>query len=72
MTTQEFLSYMNSGQEVIAFSDVHLKMTELSNKAMEITVELNNACHTPDEIKSLMEKLTDTEFPDGAYMCPPF
>ena len=38
---------MNSGQEVIAFSDVHLKMTELSNKAMEITVELNNACHTP-------------------------
>ena len=47
MTTQEFLNYMNSGQEVIAFSDVHLKMTELSNKAMEITVELNNACHTP-------------------------
>ena len=72
MTTQEFLSYMNSGQEVIAFSDVHLKMTELSNKAMEITVELNNACHTPDEIKSLMEKLTDKEFPDGAYMFPPF
>ena len=66
MTTQEFLSYMNSGQEVIAFSDVHLKMTELSNKAMEITVELNNACHTP------MEKLTDKEFPDGAYMFPPF
>ena len=63
---------MNSGQEVIAFSDVHLKMTELSNKAMEITVELNNACHTPDEIKSLMEKLTDKEFPDGAYMFPPF
>ena len=52
---------MNSGQEVIAFSDVHLKMTELSNKAMEITVELNNACHTPDK-----------EFPDGAYMFPPF
>ena len=43
MTTKEFLSYMNSGQEVIAFSEIHLKMTELSNEAMKITAELNNA-----------------------------
>ena len=72
MTTQEFLNYMNSGQEVIAFSDVHLKMTELSNKAMEITVELNNSYHTPEEIKVLMEKLTGREFSEGAYMFLPF
>ena len=72
MTTQDFLSYMDSGQEVIAFSDVHLKMTELSNEAMQITAELNSAYHTPDEIKGLMESLTGREFPDGAYMFPPF
>ena len=58
MTTQDFLSYMDSGQEVIAFSDVHLKMTELSNEAMKITAELNSAYHTPGEIKGLMESLT--------------
>ena len=72
MTTKEFLSYMNSGQEVIAFSEVHLKMTELSNEAMKITSELNNVYRTPGEIKALMEKLTGREFPEGAYMFPPF
>ena len=58
MTNQEFLEYMNSGKEVIAGSDIHLKMTELSNEAMKITSELNNSYHTPEEIKVLMEKLT--------------
>ena len=72
MTNQEFLEYMNSGKEVIAGSDVHQKMTELSNEAMKITSELNNSYHTPEEIKVLMEKLTDREFSEGAYMFPPF
>ena len=61
MTNQEFLKYMNSGKEVIAGSDIHIKMTELSNEAMKITAELNNAYHTSDEIKVLMEKLTGKE-----------
>ena len=72
MTTNDFFSYMNSGQEVIAGSEVHLKMTELSNEAIKITEELNNAYHTPEEIGELMEKLTGREFPEGAYMFPPF
>ena len=72
MTNQEFLEYMNSGKEVIAGSEVHLKMTELSNEAMRITSELNNSYHTPEEIKVLMEKLTGREFSEGAYMFPPF
>ena len=72
MNTQDFLSYMNSQKEEIAGSEVHLKMTELSNEAMKITVELNNSYHTPEEIKALMEKLTGREFPEGAYMFPPF
>lgn len=72
MTNQEFLEYMNSGKEVIAGSDIHLKMTELSNEAMRITAELNNSYHTPEEIKVLMEKLTGREFSEGAYMFPPF
>ncbi|MBQ1587135.1 MAG: sugar O-acetyltransferase [Ruminococcus sp.] len=72
MTNQEFLEYMNSGKEVIAGSDIHLKMTELSNEAMKITSELNNSYHTPEEIKVLMEKLTGREFSEGAYMFLPF
>ena len=63
---------MDSGAEVIAFSEAHQYMTYLSNEAMKITAELNNAYHTPNEIKVLMERLTDRKFPEGAYMFPPF
>lgn len=72
MTTQEFLSYMNSGKEIIAGSEVHLKMTALSHEAMKITARLNNAYRTPEEIKALMEKLTDREIGKGFGMFPPF
>ena len=72
MDTKRFIEIMDSGEEVIAFSEVHQYMTFLSNEAMKITAELNNAYHTPEEIKELMEKLTGREFPEDAYMFPPF
>ena len=72
MDTKEFIKIMDSGAEVIARGEVHRYMTLLSNEAMKITAELNNAYHSPEEIGALMEKLTDREFPEGAYMFPPF
>ena len=72
MNTSEFIKIMDSGAEVIAKSETHLYMTHLSNEAMMITAELNNAYHTPEEIGVLMEKLTGRPFPEGAYMFPPF
>ena len=72
MNTSEFIKIMDSGAEVIARSETHLYMTYLSNEAMMITAELNNAYHTPEEIGVLMEKLTGRSFPEGAYMFPPF
>ena len=72
MNTSEFIKIMDSGAEVIAKSETHLYMTHLSNEAMMITAELNNAYHTPEEIGALMEKLTGRPFPEGAYMFPPF
>ena len=72
MDTKEFIKIMDSGAEVIARGEVHRYMTLLSNEAMKITAELNNAYHTPEEIGALMEQLTGREFPEGAYMFPPF
>ena len=57
---------------MVARSEVHQYMTRLSNEAMKITAKLNNAYHTPEEIGELMEQLTGREFPEGAYMFPPF
>lgn len=72
MDTKEFVRIMDSGAEVVARSEVHQYMTRLSNEAMKITAKLNNAYHTPEEIGELMEQLTGREFPEGAYMFPPF
>lgn len=72
MNTSEFIKIMDSGEEVIAKSETHLYMTYLSNEAMKLTSELNNAYHTSEEIGALMEKLTCRPFPEGAYMFPPF
>lgn len=72
MNTQEFIRIMDSGAEVQAFSEVHQYMTYLSNEAMKITAELNNAYHTPEEITALLEQLTGREIPEGVYMFPPF
>ena len=72
MNTKEFTEIMDSGAEVIARGEVHQYMTYLSNEAMKITAELNNAYHTPGKIGELMEKLTGRPFPEGAYMFPPF
>ncbi len=72
MNTKEFIEIMDSGAEVIAFSEVHQYMTYLSNEAMKLTSELNSSYHTPEEIGEIMEKLTGRKFPDTAYMFPPF
>ena len=72
MKTEEFIRIMDSGAEVQAGSEVHLHMTMLSNEAMKITAQLNNAYHTPEEIGNLMAELTGKPFPEGAYMFPPF
>ena len=43
MDTKEFIEIMDSGAAVIARGEVHRYMTLLSNEAMKITAELNNA-----------------------------
>lgn len=72
MTDNEFIECMNSGDTVKAGSSVHLKMIELSERAMKVTSELNGSYHTPEEIHSLMEKLTGRSIPERFGMFPPF
>lgn len=58
MTTEEFIEIMNSGETVKDFSDIHLKMHELSQEALRITSEINNKYNPPEELHRLMEQLT--------------
>lgn len=72
MTLQEFLDYLNSGKKIEAGSDIHLFMHRLSDEAMKITANLNNAYHTDEEIRLLMEKLTGKPVDKTFRLFPPF
>ncbi len=45
MTTEEFISIMGSGEVIPAGTPLHAKMHELSQEAIRITMQINNAYH---------------------------
>ena len=72
MTTQQFLEIMDSGEQIKANSPTHLKMHELSQEAIKITMEINSSYHTPDELTALMEQLTGRKVGERFGLFPPF
>ncbi len=72
MNINEFLDHLNQGLTVTAGSEIHRFMIEVSNEAMRLTAELNNVYHTPEEIRTLMEKITGKPVHQSFTMFPPF
>ena len=72
MTTKEFIEIMDSGEVIPGGSPVHGKMHELSQEAIRITMEINNAYHTHGEIVALMSELTGSEVHESLGLFPPF
>jgi acetyltransferase-like isoleucine patch superfamily enzyme len=72
MTTEEFINIMESGHVITAGSIVHAKMHELSQEAIRITMQINNAYHNHEEIIALMSELTGSEVHESFGMFPPF
>ena len=72
MELSEFLDAMRTRAEVIANSETHLKMHELSQQALRITAEINGSYHTPEELRALMRELTNGGCGDDFGLFPPF
>lgn len=72
MQLKEFLEHINSGLPVMGGSETHLFMHEASQEALKITMELNNAYHTPDQVHALMERLIGKKIDKSFAMFPPF
>ena len=72
MSDKEFIKIMNSQARVVAGSNVHLKMYELSNKAMKITSQMNNKYNTPQELRRWMSILIGQDLDEGFGLFPPF
>lgn len=71
MELQGFLDKMNAGETVVGGSEAHLVMHALSQEALRITMALNNAYHTPEEVTALMEELTGQKL-EQFGLFPPF
>lgn len=72
MHLQDFLAYLNSGRSVSAGSEEHRYMCALSQEALRITAELNNAYHTPEELRAIFSRLTGRPTDDTFTLFPPF
>lgn len=72
MEVKEFLERMGNRECAKAGTGMHKMMCELSNKAMQITCELNGSYHTPDEVRTLFSELTGKRVDEAFMLFPPF
>lgn len=72
MELSAFLDAMRAQAEVVAGSEIHLMMHELSQQALQITAQINGAYHTPQELRALMHTLTNGGCGDDLGLFPPF
>lgn len=69
---EELIVHLSQGKKVTGGSDYHELMYYYANEAMRITARLNNAYHTPEEIRKIMEELTGRHIDESFIMFPPF
>ncbi|MGL6201634.1 MAG: DapH/DapD/GlmU-related protein [Lachnospiraceae bacterium] len=72
MTVENFLDHVNQKLPIIGGSEIHLFMCDLAQEAMRITAELNGSYHEPEEVRSLIAKLTGKPVDASFGMFPPF
>ena len=72
ITTQEFRELMAKGTYVEAGAELFKAFHKYSQEALKITSELNGTYHTPEEIRELFSKLTETEIDKTFGLFPPF
>jgi len=72
MDLKTFLNHVNQGLRVPGGSELHQYMSALAQEAMKITAELNNAYHSPEEIRELFSRLTGKQVDESFGLFPPF
>ena len=70
MTLQEFLQH-TAERKPLRGAEIGQFMNEMSDEARRITCQMNNAYHTPDEIRKLLARLTGQPVPDTVRVFPP-
>ena len=72
MNLEELLTYMNAGNPLVVGTEAFDCMHALSYEAQRLTMELNSASHTPEEVRDLMSRITGRDVPEDFRLFPPF
>ena len=71
MELSDFLAYVKTGR-ALNTAEKHQFMNDMSNEARRITFELNNAYHTPEEVRNLLSRLFGKTVDESFRVFPPF
>ncbi|WP_415940471.1 sugar O-acetyltransferase [Phocaeicola coprocola] len=71
MELSDFLAYAKTGR-ALNTTEIHQFMNDMSNEARRITFELNNAYHTPEEVRNLLSRLFGKTVDESFRVFPPF
>lgn len=71
MELSDFLAYVKTGR-ALNTAEIHQFMNDMSNEARRITFELNNAYHTPEEVRNLLSSLFGKTVDESFRVFPPF
>lgn len=72
MERDEFLACMRRGETADGGSDAHEWMHRLAEEAQQLTTKLNNAYHTPEEIRAIMSEIIGKPVDETFRLFPPF
>ncbi len=72
ITTQKFRELMQKGTYVKAGSELFEAFHKYSQEALKITSEINGKYNTPEKIRELFSKLTESEIDETFGLFPPF
>lgn len=72
MHLSEFLDRVGRGETFDAGSPAHALMHETAQEALRITADLNTGYRTPEEVRSLLSRLTGAPVEESVTVFPPF
>lgn len=72
MDIQKFLDDLKQGKTIAGGSNLHQFMHQLAQEAMQITAELNNSYHGPNEMRALFSKLIGKPVDETFSLFSPF
>ncbi|WP_114552743.1 MULTISPECIES: sugar O-acetyltransferase [Arsenicicoccus] len=72
MELQGFIEHVARGSVIQAGSDEHAFMHRAAQEALHVVAELNSGYRTPEEVRSLLTRLTGQTLDESVTLFPPF